>query len=141
MKFSLSLPQAKQTTRLLLTVVAALIVLSVLGQVAKYVFGHPQLKGVVPIFYVDYESNVPTWYSSMALALAGGLLCLIAIVKYRQRDCFRHHWAVLSLLFFGLFAFGTSLLNICDQLFTLVQKQCFAHFSNELFDLFCGQNL
>ena len=102
MNLDIRLPSAKKVTWVLLAVVVVLVGLSVLGQVSKFSFDHPQLKGFVPAFYVDYESNVPTWYSSFALGLAGGLLALIALVKHHRRDPYRLHWATLAVVFFGL---------------------------------------
>lgn len=91
-------------TRFLLAIVAVLIALSLAGQMAKYGLGHPQLKGFVPAFYVDNESNVPTWYSSCALMLAAILLGVIAAAKTTDRDPFRRHWWMLALVFVGLSA-------------------------------------
>lgn len=99
MQFELSLPPARRVTQLLVAVVFVLISLSVVGQVAKHVYGHTQLKGFVPAFYVDYESSVPTWYSSAALLAAAGLCGLIALAKGRVGDPFRWHWRALATLF------------------------------------------
>jgi hypothetical protein len=99
MNIDLRVPRANGVTCGLGTTVAVLITLSVVGQVAKHYLGHPQLKGFVPIFYVDYESNVPTWYSSCAMLLAAGFLGLIAAAKTRTNDQFRFHWWALSAIF------------------------------------------
>jgi hypothetical protein len=95
----LSLPKVRHLSDALLTVVAVLIGLSLAGQCAKHLFGHTMLKGFVPAFYVDMESSVPTWYSSMALAMAGLLLTLIAAAKFKAGDSYRWHWATLGILF------------------------------------------
>jgi len=81
----LEIPRAKRVSDSLFVIVLSLILLSLAGQYSKYSWGHPQLKGFVPIFYLDYESTVPTWYSAAALGLAGSLLALIAVAKYRAR--------------------------------------------------------
>ena len=96
------LPQARRVSDFFCLIVLLLITLSLLGQVAKYDFGHTQLKGAVPLFYVDQEASAPTWYSSAALAISGSLLLLIALAKQYQCDAFRWHWATLSLLVLGL---------------------------------------
>jgi hypothetical protein len=69
------------------------------GQVSKYFLGHDRLMGFVPMFYVDDEMNVPTWYSSFGLGVSGMLLGLIAWVKFARRGAYRFHWAGLSGLF------------------------------------------
>jgi len=99
MDTSLALPAAGRVTRALVGVVIGLVLLSVAGQMSKYGLGHPKLQGFVPAFYVDYESNVPTWYSSFALGLAAGLLAVIALVKKMRREAYAWHWAALAALF------------------------------------------
>ena len=95
------LPPAKRISDVLFAIVLMLVALSITGQCSKYVWGHPKLMGFVPLFYLDYESTVPTWYSSVALGLAAALLSLIAIAMYQTRDPYRLHWATLA----GLLAF------------------------------------
>ena len=103
-RIDLKLPRAKRVSDSLLLIVLLLIGLSLFGQFSKYVLGMPMLKGFVPMFYVDYESTAPTWYSSAALGFAAVILAVIATAKFQLRDKFRWHWAVLSLLFFMLSA-------------------------------------
>ena len=98
----IKLPSAQRITDCLLALVMTLVMLSLLGQFAKYVLGHTMLKGFVPTFYVDNEPSAPTWYSSAALGLVGVLLALIAAARMQTSDVYRWHWATLSLLFFGL---------------------------------------
>jgi hypothetical protein len=98
----LTLPPARRISDALLIIVSILIGLSLVGQVAKHVYGHTMLKGFVPTFYVDYESSAPTWYSSAALGLAAALLAFIAAAKFQLHARYRWHWAALSVLFFLL---------------------------------------
>lgn len=98
----LTVPRARRVSDALLIIVSTLIGLSLLGQCAKYLYGHTMLKGFVPTFYVDLESSAPTWYSSAALGLAGMLLALIAAAKIKTADNYRWHWAMLGCLFFSL---------------------------------------
>jgi hypothetical protein len=101
-RYCLTMPRAARVSDALLTIVCLLIGLSLLGQYAKFCYGHTMLKGFVPTFYVDLESSAPTWYSSAALGLAGGLLALIASAKFQSTDNHRWHWTMLSGLFFAL---------------------------------------
>jgi hypothetical protein len=98
----LTIPRAVRVSDVLLIIVGALIALSLVGQCAKYLYGHTMLKGFVPTFYVDLETSAPTWYSSAALGLAGALLALIAAAKFKMSDGYRWHWALLACLFFSL---------------------------------------
>jgi hypothetical protein len=90
--------------RVLFLVVLSLVTLSLLGQYFKYSLGHDTVKGFVPLFYVDYESNVPTWYSSVAILMAAGLLAVIAFGRQAQRASYRHHWTALCITFLFLSA-------------------------------------
>ena len=96
------IPSARHAATVLMFIVVPLTLLSTVGQLSKYVLGHPKLKGFVPLFYLDLESNVPTWYSSFGLAAAAVVLGLIAMVKLARHDAYRRHWAFLSGLFWLL---------------------------------------
>jgi len=104
MRADFRVPRPWTVTRWLLLIVATLTMLSIIGQSAKHHFGHPELKGFVPAFYVDYESNVPTWYSSCALLISAAALAGIATIKTAGAHPFRRHWWMLSLVFVGLSA-------------------------------------
>jgi len=54
------------------------------------------------LLYVDDEGNIPTWLSSLTLALCGQLLLFIGYQKYQQKADFAKHWIGLGLLFFLL---------------------------------------
>jgi len=96
---TLQIVKPRKLTKTLLAVVLALGVLSTAGQIAKFQFGHGNLHGLVPLFYLDNEASVPTWYSSMGLMLASTLLVAIGALRYRERDPFRYHWLALGVLF------------------------------------------
>ena len=56
--------------------------------------------GVVPLFSLSYESNVPTFYSAAILSLAAILLGVSAVAAKKTGDGFVPHWWVLALGFF-----------------------------------------
>jgi hypothetical protein len=101
---TLQLPAARRLTGWLLAIMAALLSLSTLGQVSKHYLGHPKLMGFVEAFYIDYEANVPTWFSSLLLGTAGLLLALIAAVKLGHWATWSLHWLALSILLLMLSA-------------------------------------
>ncbi len=107
----IKIPRAQHVSDALIAIILLLIGLSLFGQCSKYLWGHPMLKGFVPMFYVDYEATAPTWYSSAALGLAGAILALIAIAKHKLKDRFRWHWTTLSILLFGLSADEIAMLH------------------------------
>lgn len=98
----LQIPRPLKVTRTLLVTIGILLSLSLCSQLVKYNTGHDQVFGLVPLLYVDYEANLPTWYSSIALLAASFVLCLIALSKRFQSDQYTFHWFFLSGLFFLL---------------------------------------
>ncbi len=80
-------------------IVAVLIIASSLGQVARFTLETGRRHGIVHLFYVGGEANIPTWYSATALFMCAVLLALVASVKWRERDRYRHHWSILTAAF------------------------------------------
>lgn len=91
--------QRRRTVGLLVGVVAGLTLLSLAGQIARFYLGMPTVFGLVRLFYVDLENNLPTWYQTMALAFAALLLGWLALSARQTRAPFAGHWLALSLLF------------------------------------------
>jgi len=94
--------------RLLAGATAALVVLGTLVLYPKYVLGHDHVFGFVPKFDLDSEINVPTWFSSTLLLLAGLLLLYVAAAGRRERDRWARHWFVLGWIFLLMSADETS---------------------------------
>jgi hypothetical protein len=85
--------------RTLLIVWACVIGLGLASELSYYVFDFAPLARRVQHFSLSYETNLPTWYSSSLLFLAGVILAVIATEKSRARDRFRLHWWALALVF------------------------------------------
>jgi len=92
----------KTITKTLLIIVAVLFAASCVGAFFRYGMGHPQVYGFVPLFDLDAEENIPTYFSSCILLLASALLFLIAIAKKRINDRFTWHWFCLAFIFLYL---------------------------------------
>jgi hypothetical protein len=88
----------------LVTIIAFLLAADLAGQIATYRFGHPSVMGLVTLFDLDSETNIPSWYSSSALLVCAVVLALIAAVRRQQKDRFATHWTVLALGFVYLSA-------------------------------------
>lgn len=71
-------------------------------QFSRHILGHDYLLGLFPLFNLNSEISIPTWYASMTLLLCSMLLALIFIAKRRNGEPFALHWAVLSLVFLYL---------------------------------------
>jgi hypothetical protein len=63
-------------------------------------FGLSTQTGVVPLFSLSYEGNVPTFYSAAILSLAAVLLSFSAVAARKNGDGFVPHWWILALGFF-----------------------------------------
>jgi len=64
--------------RIQLGIAIALTLLSLAGQTAKFFFHHDTLLGFVRGFDIDLEDNVPSWWQSTSLALAGALAAVLS---------------------------------------------------------------
>lgn len=51
------------------------------------------------LFYVDLENNIPTYFSSIQLLIAAGLLAVIAVIECREKRASGRHWTVLAVGF------------------------------------------
>lgn len=103
MKFQFPLTPGS-VTQFLLRVVAGLILLSFLSQLTVHFFpdfrlGHYFSK----VFNVDYEGNIPSFYSFLALLFSSLLLGVIAHAKNLESCRYKYHWKILSFIFLYLF--------------------------------------
>jgi len=86
----------------LIYVMLFLLVFHIVGQLIKFYYGFDHVLGFIPMFNLYEEANLPTWFSSMILLSASGLLLIIAATKRAQRDSYFLHWAGLSMVFLFL---------------------------------------
>lgn len=94
--------------RVLLLIAALLLAAHGVMMVAKYVFGHDHLMGLVPLFDFYEEQNIPTYFSSFNLLLTALLIFLIARLKLDVDDARPAAWKVLGagFVFMSLDEFG-----------------------------------
>ena len=88
-----------RASRLLLGVALALLAAHLAGLISRFYFGHDYVRGLVPLFDFVVEANLPTWFSSIILAIASMLLALITGTERAVGGRFVRHWAVLSVVF------------------------------------------
>jgi hypothetical protein len=79
-------------------IIVVLILAGVAGQLSKYLFNHDVVFGLVRLFNLDAEANVPTWYSSSLLLLCSALLGVIGQAKPLDHN-YATHWRFLAVLF------------------------------------------
>ena len=83
----------------LLIMACMLVVASVAGQVMKYIFGHPTVYGLVDLFNVNREQNIPTLFSVLLLISCSVLLSLIFYLHRKQEAGLKMYWATLAIGF------------------------------------------
>jgi hypothetical protein len=83
----------------LAAIAVLLATISLAGQISKYVFGHDVVFGMVKLFDVDREANVPTWFSAALLGFAAMLLALIAATVRPRAGNETRYWSGLTALF------------------------------------------
>ena len=83
----------------LLIIACTLVAASVAGQVMKYIFGHPTIYGLIPLFNVSQEQNIPTLFSVLLLMSCSILLGLIFYLHCKQDAKIKVYWIILALGF------------------------------------------
>jgi len=102
MKFQIPLTPGA-VTQFLLRVVTCLALLSSLSLIALHLF--PDAKFAyyfAKAFYLNFEKNIPTLYSCLALLFSSLLLGAIAYAKNLDSDRYKKHWKILSFIFLFL---------------------------------------
>jgi len=84
--------------RVLVAIALFLVLASTAGQLSGYLFQHGNVFGLVPLFFLDREDNIPTFFSTLLLLFSSVLLALIALLK--RKEGYASHWAMLSFGFF-----------------------------------------
>ncbi len=84
--------------RVLGTAASFLVVASIGGQLAAHLTGDRHLYGLVFLFNVNAEKNIPSGFSTLLLFFAALLLAIIALLEGRQLRS-PVHWAILSIGF------------------------------------------
>jgi hypothetical protein len=64
--------------------------------------GHNNVLGFVPLFHMDFEGNVPTYFSSILLLLSANLFYWLSRLEQDRGEIHPKHWFGLSLIFIFL---------------------------------------
>lgn len=86
----------------LFMVMAVLLVLDVFLQTMKYEAGHDYLFGLIRLFDVDQEANIPSLFSTLLLLSAGLLLAMIGREEKARGGPDAARWTFLSAVFLFL---------------------------------------
>jgi hypothetical protein len=83
---AIDLPLSPARVAVALGAVGVLLVLAgIAGEVSRLAFGHGQLGGVVPLFNLDAEGNLPSYFSALLLLAASAGVALIARLRAQHR--------------------------------------------------------
>jgi hypothetical protein len=91
---------SRATIRRVLFVTMALVAFAGLAsEVLKSALKLSGKRGLVPMFSLSYEQNVPTWYSSALLLVCASLLAVIAVGARQKKAGYVRHWWLLAAAF------------------------------------------
>ena len=93
-----------RVARFLAFIVGFLAVAGVSCDIAQFAFGYDRLFGLVPLLRLDLEQNLPTWYQSLALLLAAGIMAAIGVRRRGAGDPIGRYWLLLAGIFLFLSA-------------------------------------
>lgn len=75
-----------------------LVFMHILGLVSRFAYGYDHLKGLIPLFNLELEKNIPTVFSSF-LALTCSAVLFITVKLERNNTQFKRYWAGLCFIF------------------------------------------
>ena len=96
MKINILAVSSKKLSQILFIITGLLIIASVAGQIMKYMGGHDTVFGLVPLFNVSKEQNIPTLFSVLLLISCSVLLSLIFYLHRKQEAGLKMYWATLA---------------------------------------------
>jgi hypothetical protein len=108
-----------KTACILGAVAFILALISMAGQFILYTTGN-KLYGLVLLFDIDAEYNIPTFFSMLLLLFAALLISVIAVLEKNRNASHTIHWAILSLGF--LFMAIDEMVCIHERLVNPIRK-------------------
>jgi hypothetical protein len=88
----------KSSLKITLLLSGFLVMMHILGMVSRFALGHDHLKGIVPLFNLEIEANIPTVFSSFLAFTCSAILLFIAKLEFHNKKTYRH-WIGLSFIF------------------------------------------
>ena len=91
---------ASRITWIFAAAIAVLALAHLSLQWVRYGLGMPEFYGLVRLFDMGVEANLPTFFSSFQLLVVSMLLIVVGLAMRQRRDSYARHWLVLALIFF-----------------------------------------
>lgn len=89
----------KRVVLFMLSIIALLLIMHITQLVIYYQVGDPEIFDFVEMVDLDYEANLPSFYSSSALLFSAALLWIIGRHKRQTKAEFSLHWIGLAIIF------------------------------------------
>lgn len=96
MEFSLN---PRSVAKLMLIIIAILSLMHITQLIIYFYIGNPEIFDFIEPVDFDYESNFPSFYSSIAILFCATLLWVIGHHKQQNRFDYRYHWIGLAIIF------------------------------------------
>lgn len=78
------------------TLAGALVAIHVVLQLVRFLGRHDHVFGLTPLFDLDAEANLPTFYATVQLLACAAMLACIAVAERRRQGRLAWPWAVLA---------------------------------------------
>jgi hypothetical protein len=85
----------------LLSVICLLVIANSLGIISKYFLDHEHVFGLIRLFDLNKEANIPTLFAS-CLHLFASILLLIIVLMHKKNNTVSLYWAGLVIVFMFL---------------------------------------
>ncbi len=99
----LSLP-AHRTSRRLWWAAGLLVGLNLVVQIRAHVTGNYRVEGLFKFLHLDVENNLPTFFATLLLLFAAGLLAVIARLEWKRGGVGSWNWTLLAFGFLAMSA-------------------------------------
>jgi len=86
----------KKFTLWLVVITGLLVIMHLISSYLRYYTDHGN---ALPIFNMDSEVSIPTWFSQSLLLATAGILFLIATFKKGSKKSYFKHWVALGIVF------------------------------------------
>jgi hypothetical protein len=91
--------EIRKITGLLWVAAAIVLALGIARELAVYFLGTETFVGDLRHFALDRERNLPTWYGTLTMAAASGLLAILAALSHSHDPRNRLAWSLLAIIF------------------------------------------
>lgn len=105
----------------MLSCIALLLVAHLIGRYVRFVLGHDHVFGLIRLFNLNEEDNVPSLYSGLTSILSAALFLMIGITKRKESAPYAWHW--IGLCFAFLFIASDELFYFHERIDTLLRHK------------------